>query len=398
MKEDFLVVNNTTYLDSAATSQKPKQIVNKLNEYYSKYNANAHRGFYDLSLESSKILEDSRNNIANFINAESVIFTKNATEASNLIAYSYGLNNLLEGDEIVLSIMEHHANIVPWQYVSKKTKATLKYLYLDNYEITKEEIIKKITSKTKVVCIAHVSNTTGTINDIKYIIDYAHKMGAVVIVDAAQSITHYQIDVKKLDVDFLYFSAHKMFGPLGVGVLYVKEEILKNMQPFLMGGDMIEYVYEEDTTYASYPSKFEAGTLDIAGIYALSEAVNYIKKLGYPTLYEHSKNLMDYALDKLNKLSFIDLYIPKSNHSFIILFNVKNVHSHDVSSILSNNNICIRVGDHCAQPLHRYLNLPSTCRISFQIYNTYEDIDKLIDSLFEVYNIFKKVIEGDSNE
>lgn len=398
MKKDFEILKNITYLDSAATSQKPKQVINKLNEFYEKYNANAHRGFYDLSLKASDILDSSRENISDFINAKSVIFTKNATEASNLIAYSYGLNNLNKDDEIVLSIMEHHANIVPWQYVSKKTGAKLKYLYLKNYEISKKEIIKKITPKTKIVCITHVSNVLGTVNDIKYIIDYAHKMGAIVIVDAAQSITHYQIDVKKLDVDFLYFSAHKMLAPLGVGVLYAKEELLSKMPPFLMGGDMIEYVYEQETTFANLPNKFEAGTQDIAAIYALSEAINYIKNIGYEKIQKHSNELMNYALEKLNALDYIQTYISKNNHSFIIAFNVKNVHAHDVSSFLSNDNICIRVGDHCAQPLHRYLNINSTCRISFQIYNTKEDIDKLIESLTTVEKMFHKIIVGDIYE
>ena len=393
IKEDFpLLKSKIAYLDSGATTQKPKIVIDSMLEFYNKYNSNAHRGAYKLSVETTEVLENARKKIANHINAESVVFTKNATEASNLIAYSYGLNNLEDDDEVVVSIMEHHANIVPWQYVTKATKSTLKYLYLENYEIKKEEIINKITDKTKIVCITQISNVLGTINDLEFIIDYAHSKGAIVIVDAAQSIPHMKIDVKKMNADFLYFSGHKMLAPFGVGVLYGKKELLENMRPFLMGGDMIEYVFENYTTFAEVPHKFEAGTQDVGAIYGLSKAIEYIEKIGYDTIQKIDKELMEYAIQEMKKLEYIEMYLPKDNYTSIISFNIKGVHSHDVASILDAQNVCIRVGDHCAQPLIRYLKLDSTCRVSFYMYNTKEDVDKLIEGIKKVAQIFKRAI------
>ena len=399
MKDDFKILDkNIVYLDSAATTQKPKVVIDAVDRYYKEYNANAHRGSYKLSIKSDEIIVNARNNVCKFINSKDskqIIFTKNATEAANLIAYSYGIKNLKENDEIVISIMEHHANLVPWQYVANLTKSKIKYMYLKDYQITKDEVISKITDETKVVCLTHISNVTGVINDIEYIINYAHEKNAIVILDASQSILHTKIDVEKLDVDFLFFSGHKMFAPLGVGVLYGKCDLLEKMPPFNMGGDMIEYVYEDNSTFAPLPSKFEAGTINTAAIYGLDTAIKYIENIGFDNIKNKEKDLTKYAIEKLSELDFIQLYLPKNleKHSSVISFNVLGVHSHDVSSILDNFDICIRVGDHCAQPLMRHLKLSSTCRISITIYNTKEDIDKLIEGIKRVAVIFKKAID-----
>ncbi|MBR4179052.1 MAG: cysteine desulfurase [Bacilli bacterium] len=396
MKEDFPILKeNVIYLDSAATSQKPLCVINKMSEYYKKSNANPHRGAYDLSVKSTSIYDNAHEVVKEFINARSskeIIFTKNATESLNLIAYSYGLDNLNEGDEVVLSIMEHHSDLVPWQIICKKKKAVLNYMYVnENYEIDDSEF-DKITSKTKIVGITHVSNVTGTINDVKKIINLAHKVNAKVVVDASQSIPHMKIDVQDLDCDFLVFSAHKMYGPMGIGVLYGREELLSKMNPFLMGGDMIEYVYEQDTTFAPLPQKFEAGTQNVEGAYGLVEAINYINKIGYDKIQKHEKELLKYAREKLEKLTFIDLYYPKniSNHTSVISFNIKNVHPHDVATLLDRAHIAVRSGNHCAQPLLRKLNIDSTVRISFSIYNDKNDIDVLVNELNKIYEMFKK--------
>ena len=314
----------------------------------------------------------------------------------NLLAYSYGLSNLKENDDVVISIMEHHSNLVPWQFVTKKTKSNLKYMYINkNFELSKEEIEEKITNKTKIVSITHISNVLGTINNVKEIIKYAHKKGAIVIVDASQSIPHMKIDVQDLDADFLVFSGHKMFAPLGIGVLYGKKELLNNMNPFLMGGDMIEYVYEQETTYASLPNKFEAGTQNVEGVIGLGAAIDYIQNIGYEKISNIEANLCKRAREELKKLDFVDLYMTpnEKNHSAVISFNIKGVHPHDVSSILDSCGVCIRSGNHCAQPLLRFMGIDSTCRVSFSIYNTEEDIDKLVFSLKKAYNMFEKYLK-----
>ena len=357
-KDEFPILQERkiSYLDSGATTQKPQCVINAIDSYYKECNANPHRGAYSLSIEATEKYESTREKIAKFINArnrEEIIFSKNATESLNLIAYSYGLDNLKKDDEVVLSIMEHHSNLVPWQYVTKKTNSKLKFMYINkDYELSKEEIESKITDKTKVVGITHVSNVLGTINNVKEIIKYAHKKGAVVIVDASQSIPHKKIDVQDLDADFLVFSGHKMFAPLGIGVLYGKKELLNKMTPFLMGGDMIEYVYEQNTTFAPLPNKFEAGTQNVEGVIGLGAAIDYIEKIGYK----------------------------------------EGVHPHDVASILDSNGVCVRSGNHCAQPLLRYLGMDSTCRASFSIYNTKEDVDNLAEALKKAYKMFEKYI------
>ena len=399
-KDEFPILQERkiSYLDSGATTQKPQCVIDAIESYYKECNANPHRGAYSLSIEATEKYESTREKIAKFINArnrEEIIFSKNATESLNLIAYSYGLDNLKKDDEVVLSIMDHHSNLVPWQYVTKKTNSKLKFMYINkDYELSKEEIESKITDKTKVVGITHVSNVLGTINNVKEIIKYAHKKGAVVIVDASQSIPHMKIDVQDLDADFLVFSGHKMFAPLGIGVLYGKKELLNKMTPFLMGGDMIEYVYEQNTTFAPLPNKFEAGTQNVEGVIGLGAAIDYIEKIGYKEIQNVEEAITKYAVNELSKLDFLELYITPhlENHSSVISFNIKGVHPHDVASILDSNGVCVRSGNHCAQPLLRYLGMDSTCRASFSIYNTKGDVDNLVEALKKAYKMFEKYI------
>lgn len=399
-KDEFPILRERkiSYLDSGATTQKPQCVIDAIENYYKEYNANPHRGAYSLSIEATEKYESTREKVAKFINAknrEEIIFSKNATESLNLIAYSYGLDNLKKDDEVVLSIMEHHSNLVPWQYVTKKTNSKLKFMYINKeYELSKEEIESKITDKTKVVGITHVSNVLGTINNVKEIIKYAHKKGAVVIVDASQSIPHMKIDVQDLDADFLVFSGHKMFAPLGIGVLYGKKELLNKMPPFLMGGDMIEYVYEQNTTFAPLPNKFEAGTQNVEGVIGLGAAIDYIEKIGYKEIQNVEETITKYAVNELSKLDCLELYITPhaENHSSVISFNIKGIHPHDVASILDSNGVCVRSGNHCAQPLLRHLKMDSTCRASFSIYNTKEDVDNLVEALKKAYKMFEKYI------
>lgn len=399
-KEDFPIFKNRdiAYLDSGATAQKPQIVMDAINNFYDKFNANPHRGAYTLSVEATAVYEDTRAKIAKFINAkhpEEIIFSKNASESLNLLAYSYGLDNLKKGDDVVISIMEHHSNLVPWQFVTQKTGSELKYMYInDEFELSKEEIESKITDNTKIVGITHVSNVLGTINNVKEIIKYAHKKGAVVIVDASQSIPHMKIDVQDLDADFLVFSGHKMFAPLGIGVLYGKRELLNKMNPFLMGGDMIEYVHEQKTTFAPLPNKFEAGTQNVEGVVGLGAAIDYINSIGYDKIQEHDREIVEYAREKLPKLDYLDIYMTPNaeNHSAVISFNIKGVHPHDVASILDSENVCVRSGNHCAQPLMRFLGIDSTCRASFYIYNTKEDVDRLVAGIEKAYKMFEKYI------
>ena len=350
IKQDFPLLQNQNivYLDSGATTQKPKQVVEKIKEFYENYNANPHRGAYTLSMEATEVYENTRTKIAKFINArhrEEIIFSKNASESLNLIAYSYGMENLKKDDEIVISIMEHHSNLVPWQKVSKVTGARLNYMYInDEFELSDDEIESKITDNTKIVGIAHVSNVLGTINNVKKIIQYAHKKGAVVILDASQSIPHMKIDVQALDADFVVFSGHKMLAPLGIGVLYGKRELLNKMSPFLMGGDMIEYVYEQETTFAPLPNKFEAGTQNVEGVVGLGAAIDYIENIGYDKIQEIEEDVVSYAREELSKLDYLELYMTpnKENHSSVISFNIKGIHPHDVASILDSEGVCVR--------------------------------------------------------
>lgn len=391
-KKDFPILekdNSLAYLDNAATTQKPSSVINRMNEYYSAENANPHRGLYKLSVKATEVYEEGREEVTKFIHAKSskeVIFTRNTTESLNLIVYSYGRMVIKEGDEIVISILEHHSNILPWQQLAKEKNAVLKYLYLDDeLKISQEEINNKITDKTKIVAISHVSNVLGILNPIEYIIKKAHEVNAAVVLDCAQSIPHFEIDVTKLNADFIAFSGHKMLGPMGIGVLYGKEELLNVMPPFLTGGEMIEYVYEEESTFAPLPLKFEAGTPNVGGVVGLMEAIKYIKSVGYDEIGRIDEELTSYAIEEMSKLDDVIIYgSKKAKRNGVISFNVKDVHPHDTSSILDGGDVAIRAGHHCAQPLMRYLGVNATCRASFYLYNTKEDVDNLIRNLKNV--------------
>ena len=382
------------YLDNGATTQKPEQVIRAICGYYGGCNANPHRGAYALSVEATEIYENARKVTAQFINAkrpEEIIFTKNATEALNLVAYSYGLTNIGKGDEIVITIAEHHSNLVPWQHVAKAKGATLKYIYLEkDGNLSDEDIETKITEKTKLVAVTQVSNVLGLKNDVKKVAKKAHSVGAVVVVDGSQSVAHQKVDVQDIDTDFFAFSGHKMLSPMGIGVLYGKYDILDAMPPFLMGGDMIEYVQEQDTTFAELPSKFEAGTQNVGGAAGLQAAIEYLGKIGFDRIEAIEKSLVDYALPQLRELPFIELYgcdTKRGNKTGIIAFNVKDVHPHDVATILDSTGVAVRAGHHCAQPLHRYLGLNASCRASFYLYNTREDVDRWIAALKKVRGV-----------
>lgn len=398
LRKDFEILENNkiAYLDSGATTQKPKYVIDAIKNYYEHDNANPHRGAYKLSIRATEVYDEAREKVKNFINAKDsreIVFTRNATESLNLIAYSYGLNNIKKDDKIVLSIMEHHSNLVPWQMVTKQKDAKLEYIYTDKDGYLKQEDIEsKIVPGVKIVGITQVSNVLGTINPVKEIVKRAHEVGAIAVVDASQSAPHMKIDVTDMDADFLVFSGHKMLSPLGIGVLYGKKELLDKMNPFLFGGDMIEYVYEQDTTFAEVPTKFEAGTQNVEGAVGLGAAIDYLNNIGMDNVEKIERDVLEYAMKELSKLDFITIYGPKDleNHAGVISFNVNKVHPHDVASVLDSENVCIRSGNHCAQPLLRYMGLDSTCRASFYIYNTKEDVDKLIEALYKTKKIFEK--------
>ncbi|MGL5577124.1 MAG: cysteine desulfurase [Sarcina sp.] len=384
------------YLDSGATTQKPVSVIEAVDKYYREQNANPHRGAYELSVMATEVYEGAREKVKNFIGAdkvEEIVFTKNSTEAFNLLAMSYGMTFINEGDEIVISIAEHHSNLIPWQNVARAKKAILKYMYVnENGELTDEEINSKITEKTKLVSVTGVSNVLGIRNPIEKIIKVAHEKGAKVIVDGAQLVPHEKVNVKELDVDFLVFSGHKMLAPMGIGVLYGKKELLDAMPPFLFGGDMVEYVHEDSATFAQTPYKFEGGTQNVGAAAGLSAAIDYLEELGMDNINAIEKELTAYALERFRDLPYIKIYgkadIDKKGG--VIAFEMDGVHPHDVSSILDNSGIAVRAGDHCAQPLMRFYNAKSTTRATFYFYNTKEDIDKLIEGLEKVYNMFKR--------
>ena len=381
------------YLDNGATTQKPNAVIQAVCGYYGGCNANPHRGAYALSVKATDIYETARARTQKFINAASpaeIIFTKNATEALNLAAYSYALPRLKEGDEIVLTVSEHHSNLVPWQFVAKSTGAKLKFIGLDrDGRLLDEDIEKKITDKTKIVAVTHISNVLGYVNPVKKIVDKAHEVGAAAVVDGSQSVAHIAVDVRDTDADFFAFSGHKMLSPMGIGVLYGKKKILDSMPPFLMGGDMIEYVELEDTTFAELPQKFEAGTQNVGGAAGLTAAIDYLMGVGFEKIRAVEKELLDYALPRLGEIPYITLYgcDNKEDKTGIITFNVKDVHPHDVATILDEYGVAVRAGHHCAQPLMKYLGVNATCRASLYLYNTKEDIDRLIDALKKVRGV-----------
>ncbi len=384
------------YLDNGATTQKPEKVVQALCNYYGGCNANPHRGAYELSVQATGIYEKARAHAQRFIHAgkpEEIVFTKNATEALNLVAYSYGLPFVGPGDEIVITVTEHHSNLVPWQMVAKEKQASLKYIYLEpDGNLSEEDMETKITERTKVVAVTHVSNVLGLVNDVRRVADKAHSVGAVCVVDGSQSAPHMAVDVQRLGADFFAFSGHKLLSPMGIGVLYGREALLEKMPPFLRGGDMIEYVEEQDASFAELPAKFEAGTQNVGGAAGLDAAMEYLESFTFSKIRQIEQDLLDYALPRLRELPFIELYgcdSRRDNKTGIITFNVKGVHPHDVATILDAQGVAIRAGHHCAQPLMRYLGQNATCRASFYLYNTKEDIERWIAALHEVRKVMR---------
>lgn len=396
-KQDFpLLANNPqlSFLDSAATAQRPAVVLEAQKTFYETMNANPLRGLYTLSVQATQAIEKAREHVAAHIGAthpEEIVFTRNASESLNLVAQTLGKQLVHQGDEVVISIMEHHSNLIPWQQLCAQTGATLVYLRpLKDGTITQEQIEAAIGPKAKIVSITHVSNVLGVETPIKHIIDRAHQMDALAIVDGAQSVPHIHVDVQDLDCDLMAFSAHKALGPMGIGVLWGKLDILNAMPPFLTGGEMIDSVTETDATWAPVPMKFEAGTQDAAGIYAFDAAISYIESIGMDVIEQRERKLATYLCEQLSSLDFIDIHGPAeaARHIGAVSFSMHDVHPHDVASILDMSNVAIRAGHHCAQPLLAWLGTDSTCRASIAFYNDTSDIDKLIAGLHNVRKIF----------
>lgn len=398
IRKDFPILNvkvhgkPLVYLDNAATSQKPKSVIDAIKNYYENYNANIHRSIHKLGEEATAAYEEAHKKVADFINAdfEEIVFTKNTTESINLLAYSL-INNLKPNDEIVISQMEHHSNFVPWQQLALKRGLKLKFIEINKDGALNNGSIKKnITKKTKIVSVTHVSNVLGTINDVEKIGKIAHENNALFVVDGAQSVPHMPVDVKNIDCDFLAFSGHKMLGPTGIGALYGKKELLEKMEPFLYGGEMIKEVKFENTRFNDIPWRFEAGTMNIAEAIGLGAAIDYLDKIGMKNIESYEKELVKYAYEKLNEMKEIEIYGPNAEkRSGLVAFNVKNVHAHDTAQILDGEGIAIRAGHHCAMPLHSVLGIAASARASFYFYNTKEEIDKLAEGTKKVIKVFK---------
>jgi len=379
------------YLDTAATAQRPYIVMHSRSHFYTTENANPLRGLYSLSERATQAYENSRQTVANFINAKEsaeVIFTRNTTESLNLVAYSYGKSVLKEGDEVCITIMEHHSNIVPWQIICKETGAKLVFMECDKKTgiISDEEINSKITEKTKIVSCVHVSNVLGVTNPIKKITEKAHSVGAVMVVDGAQSAPHIKVDVQDLDADFFALSGHKLGGPMGIGALYGKRELLEKMPPFLTGGEMIEYVTREDATWAELPHKFEAGTVSAGDAVGMAAAIRYIQNVGFDYIEEHEQKLTKLLMDEMKKIPHVNFVGPDEPkaRSGIVTFTIDQVHPHDIASLLSEEHIAIHAGHHCAQPLGKYLGEQSTARASLYFYNTEEEILYFVDKLKQI--------------
>ena len=383
------------YLDNASTTQKPYTVIDSITDFYSNYNSNIHRAVYQLAEEATKMYEQSREKIANFINArpEEIVFTRNTTESINLIAHSWARLNLKKDDGIAITELEHHSNIVPWQILSQEIGTRLEYVGIDeNGFLDLEHMIELIASKKiKLVSLSHMSNVLGTIVPIERIIRIAHENGIPVIVDGAQSVPHMPVNVKNMDCDFLVFSAHKMLGPTGVGVLYAKKEYLEKMKPFLGGGDMIKEVFKFHTNYNEVPYKFEAGTPNIADVVGFGAALEYLEKIGMENIRKHEIYLTDYALESMLSLKYATIYGPRDpkDRGGVISFNIADIHPHDLATIMNDHGIAIRSGHHCAQVLMQRLDVPATSRASFYIYNTKEEIDRFVNAIKEAGRIFK---------
>jgi len=397
IREDFPILNTLVrgkplcYLDNAATTQKPHMVIDSLTEYYTSINSNIHRGVHTLSEKATAAFEESRVKVKNYINAKSeneIIFTRGTTESINLVANSFGRSNLNEGDEILITGMEHHSNIVPWQIIAKEKKSVLKVVPItDSGELILDEFEKLITERTKIISVVYVSNTLGTINPVEKIIEIAHKHGVPVLLDAAQAVSHIPVDVQKLNCDFFAFSGHKLYGPTGIGILYGKESLLEQMPPFMGGGDMITKVTFDKTTYNELPFKFEAGTSNIADAIGLGAAIDYVNSIGLNSIQLYEKHVLDYATNKLSDIEGLRIIGTAPEKSSVISFVLNNVHPHDVGTFLDFEGIAVRTGHHCTQPLMDRYNISATSRASFAMYNTIEEADVLVQGI-------KKVIEA----
>jgi cysteine desulfurase/selenocysteine lyase len=398
IREDFPILKkkvhdkSLVYLDNAATTQKPTYVIDRINKYYTTMNANIHRGVHALSQEATEAFEGARIQIKQFINAlgkNQIIFTRGTTEAINLVASSYGRANIKEGDEIIISHMEHHSNIVPWQILCNEKNAKLRIIPInDNGEIIYEEFEKLVNKRTKFISIVYVSNSLGTINPLKEIIKYAHQFNIPVLVDAAQAVNHLKVDVQDLDCDFLAFSGHKIYGPTGIGALYGKVELLDAMPPYQGGGDMISKVTFEETTYNELPHKFEAGTPDIAGAIGLGAAIEYVNKVGIENIREHEYSLLEYATKKTSEVPGLRIIGNAKEKTSVLSFVLENIHPHDIGTFLDYEGVAIRTGHHCTQPLMQRFNIPATSRASFAMYNTKEEVDVLVNGLNKIIEAF----------
>lgn len=401
IREDFPILKRRiygkplVYLDNAATSQKPRVVIEAIDRYYREYNANIHRGIHKLSEEATIAYEDARENVARFINArapEEIVFTRNTTETINLVANAWGRQNIARDDIVLLTQMEHHSNIVPWLLLTKAVGSKIEYVDIDEEGFLKyPDFDRFLGPRTKIVALTHASNVLGTINPVKKIAADAHKRGAKVLLDAAQSVPHMPVDVQDLDCDFMAFSGHKMLGPTGIGVLYAKREILESMEPFLGGGEMIKEVHLHEATWKDIPYKFEAGTPNVVGAIGLGAAVDYLTGLGMENVREHEKKLTNYGLEEMRSVKGMTIYGPKSvdQRGGVIAFNLGDIHAHDLATILDEDGIAIRSGHHCAQPLMERLKIPATSRASFYIYNTESEVDLLVQALERARKLFK---------
>ncbi|WP_210471154.1 cysteine desulfurase [Sporosarcina sp. 6E9] len=375
------------YLDSAATSQKPQQVIDAMSNYYEKDNSNVHRGVHTLGNQATEAYEGARDKVRDFINAKSreeIIFTRGTTTSLNIVAQSYGRANVGEGDEIVITHMEHHSNIIPWQQLAKEKGAVLKFIDLEeDGTITLDKVRETVTERTKIVSIMHVSNVLGTVNPIKEITEIAHANGAIMVVDGAQAAPHMKVDVQQLDCDFYAFSGHKMVGPTGIGVLYGKKELLNKMEPVEFGGEMIDFVGLYESTWKELPWKFEGGTPIIAGAVGLGAAIDYLEEIGLDNVEKHEQHLAEYAMKKMSEVEGVTIYGPlePEKRASLITFNLNDVHPHDLATVLDMHGIAVRAGHHCCQPLMKWLDVSATARASFYIYNTEEDVDRLVDGL-----------------
>jgi cysteine desulfurase/selenocysteine lyase len=399
LRREFPILNQAVhgktlaFLDSAASSQKPRRVIDCLEDYYRRYNANVHRGIYRLSEEATFAFERARGKVARFINARSqreIVFVRNTTEAINLVARSWGDANLREGDRILLSIMEHHSNLVPWQMLAQRTGAKLEFLPIDGEGRLALDNLDAQLEGVRLVAITQQSNVLGTINPVAEIAQRAHAVGALVLVDGAQSVPHMPVDVQALDIDFLAFSGHKMCGPTGIGVLWGRRAILEQMPPFLGGGSMIKVVGLYESTYADIPARFEAGTPAIAEAIALGEAVDFLQEIGMDRIYAHERDLLGYALERLTEIEGLRVYGPTTTEmrGGAVSFTLEGVHPHDVAAVLDGEGIAVRAGHHCAQPLHAHYDIPATTRASFYLYNIPEEIDRLVAALHKVRTLF----------